>query len=224
MTTTPRRRFLASLFFSPLLVLGAFAAPGTNLISNPGFELGDANWAVFIPGESQDKGCTFTVSTVNPHTGKACGELKSIDHARYSAGPRRIDGEPLYAGDRCRLIFWVRAEQNTLTRSDPGVIVCMILWNETGKQLPGDEALFVGLNGQVTLQSMARLDLSAYSDPLPVKWTKVEVVFDVPEMLNLGSCKLGRPEFFAHYTRGSVFIDDVSLERVGKDVALTTKP
>ena len=222
MKTTPRRLLLAAAFLAPIL---AHAAPGVNLIPNPGFELGDASWTSFIPAESKEKNCTFTVSTVNPHSGKACGELRSSDYARFSVGPRSVESGPIMAGERCRLTFWVRADNATQTRSAPGFIVRMILWSEDGKQLPDDDALYVGVNGLVTLQSMSRrMDLSGYAGPLPVKWTKLEAVFDVPEMLNLGSCKLGRPEFFAHYTLGSVFIDDVSLERVAKTVPLTTKP
>ncbi|MDF3059302.1 MAG: Heparinase family protein [Rariglobus sp.] len=211
-----------AMVLAPLLAVAVVAAPNANRIANPGFELGDASWTSFIPGESQEKDCSFSISKTDPHTGKACAELKSADHARFSIGPRRIDGDPVLSGERCRLTFWVRADAKTDTRSAPGFLVRMILWNDEGKQLPGDEALYVGLNGQVTLQSMAqRPDFSVYSDPLPVKWTKVEAVFDVPE--NLGSCKLGRPEFFAHYTRGSVFIDDVSFESVGKEVPLSNK-
>lgn len=222
MKTPPRRLLVATAFLAPIMALAA--APGVNLITNPGFELGDSNWTSFVPAESKEKNCTFSVSTVNPRSGKACGELKSADYARFSAGPRAVESGPILAGERCRLTFWVRADTATLTRSVPGFLVRMILWSEDGKQLPDDEALYVGVNGVVTLQSMSRrMDLSGYSDPLPTQWTKVEAVFDVPEMLNLGSCKLGRPEFFAHYTLGSIFIDDISLERVGKTVPLTTK-
>ncbi|MFA6961595.1 MAG: hypothetical protein WC205_12645 [Opitutaceae bacterium] len=221
MKTSTLSSILAGVFLAPILTLSAAAvAPGVNRIANPGFELGDTNWSSFVPGESKDKGCTFTISAVNPHSGKACGELKSAEYARYSAGPRTVDGGPILAGQRCRLTFWIRADTQTLTRSAPGFLVRMILWGEDGKQLPGDEAIFVGVNGQVTTQSMAqRMDLSAYSELLPVKWTKVEVVLEVPD--NLGPCKLGRPEFFAHYTLGSVFIDDISLERVPATVPLT---
>lgn len=222
MKTTPRPLLLATAFLAPIFAFAA--APGVNLIPNPGFELGDSSWTSFVPGESKDKECTFTVSTVNPRSGKACGELKSADYARFSAGPRAVESGPILAGERCRLTFWVRADTATLTRSAPGFLVRMILWSEDGKQLPDDEALYVGVNGLVTLQSMSRrMDLSGYSDRLPTKWTKVEAVFDVPEMLNLGSCKLGRPEFFAHYTLGSIFIDDVSLERVAPETPIKPK-
>jgi hypothetical protein len=220
MKNSALNRILASSFLVPILTLSAAAAPSLNLITNPGFELGDTNWSTFVPDESKDKDCSFTISTVNPHSGKACGELKSTDYARYSAGPLTIEGGPILAGERCRLTFWVRADTQTLTRSSPGFLVRMILWGADGKQLPGHEALYVGLSGRVTLQSMShRMDLSAYPDPLPVKWTKVEAVFDVPD--NLDHCKLRRPEFFAQYTLGSVFIDDILIELVTKSVPLT---
>ena len=221
---TPRcLRF--TLVAAPLLALLLLTGPAqaqteSNLIPNPGFEDQDNFWGTFIPTESQNKGCEFNISKDSPHSGNACAELKSTDFARFSIDLKDLSGDPIHTGERGRLTFWIRAAKNTQVKGAPSFIVRILLLDDQGQPLPGDQALFVGLNGQTTIQSpVSGLNLSMFPDPLPTEWTKVESVFEIPP--DIKATRLGKPEFFVQYTLGSVFLDDLSLERVGKDVPLS---
>jgi hypothetical protein len=216
--------------FLPLLATNLFVAflsfcqsavqADTNLIRNPGFEEESASWGMFVPQESENKGCEFLISQDSPHSGSACAEMKSGNFARFSIGQKGVQGDPIRPGDRCRLTFWIRAAQGAQTKGNPAFIVRIFLLDEQKQQLPGNLALFVGLNGHTTVQSPeTKLDFSMFHDPLPTKWTKVESVFEIPA--STGATRLNSPEFFALYTMGSVFLDDVSLERVEKTVPLS---
>lgn len=208
----------------PLLLCCALACSqaqaGDNLIPNPGVEADDGSWGIFVPGESENKGCEFSFSKESPHSGTSCLELKSGDLARFSVGPKGLTGDAVRPGDRCRLTFWVRAGNDLQVKSAPPLIVRMFLLDDQGHNLPENLAIFVGLNGKTTIQSPEKgLDFSPYKEPLPAEWTKVESVFEMPT--DLGAGRLSRPEFFAQYTSGSIFLDDFSLERVGSEVPLS---
>ncbi len=89
-----------------------------------------------------------------------------------------------------------------------------------GKSLPGSPALFIGVNGSTSIQKQeSGVDFSGFTDPLPVEWQKVISVFDLPDEKALG--KLCSPEFFAYYTKGAIYLDDVTMECVGNDVPVS---
>ena len=203
-----------------LVVAWSRAQADDNLIPNPGVDTDDGTWGLFVPGESENKGCEFSISKDSPHSGSGCIELKSGDLARFATGPKKLVGDAVRAGDRCRLTFWVRAGSDFQAKSPPSVMVRMFLLDDQGHNLQENLAIFVGLNGKTTIQSPEKgLDFSPYKEPLPSEWTKVESVFEVPT--DLGASRLSRPDFFAQYTSGSIFLDDFSLERVGSDVPLS---
>jgi sialate O-acetylesterase len=194
-----------------------------NIISNPGLEQGAGTWKVFVPDESKDKGCAFSISSVSPHSGDHCAELKSAEFARFSVGHMMYNGPSPRPGERYRLSFWVRADTDTVARGSPAFVVRMLLFNETGGPLPDAPALFFGLNGRSALQFQAKgVDLSSLGGDLPSVWTQVVCDFEVPANLSIG--KVLSPEFSAYYTRGSIYLDDVSLERIEQDVPVVLVP
>lgn len=216
----PRASLLAIAAAGLVLLPEQPARAEENLIPNPGFEEDDGSWGIFIPAESENKGCEMLWSKDSPRNGQTCLELKSGDFARFSAGPKRLEGDPIRPGDRIRLVFWVRASEDLAIKGSPAFIVRMAFQDDQRQELPTKEALFIGLNGHTTIQSMeAKLDFSEFPADIPAEWTRVESVFEVPD--DLGASKLGQPGFFATYTSGSVYLDDVSLERVGKNVPLS---
>lgn len=214
-------KILSPLLFAPFLLLASPCLQASeNLLMNPGLEQDDDSWKLFVPPESEGKGCEFTVSTDSPRSGNACGKLKSDDFARFSAGDMGYQGVPPRAGDRCRLTFWIRAADDVDARQTPAFVVRMPMQDIDGQPLPGSPALFIGLNGSTSIQLQENgLDLSEFTDPLPDKWQEVVSVFDVPEDMDVA--RLSSPQFFAYYTKGTIYIDDVTLERVTNDVPVS---
>ncbi len=215
-------RFLALTLLAFSLVCGCSNVHAdSNLILNPGFEEGAGSWGIFVPAESQDKECQFLISKDSPHSGSACAELKSGSFARFSIGPKSVLSGPIAPGDRFHLTYWIRAAKDAHAKGTPGFIVRIFLADSQGQTAPGNQAFFVGLNGQSNTQSpQAGVNLAMFPDPLPTEWTKVEAVIEVPADFQGG--RLGRPEFFAQYTMGSIFLDDVSLERLEKEAPPAT--
>ena len=197
-------------------VLPAAGGPpvrAANLIVNPGFEDGTAPWGVFIPQESESKGCELIASKDHPHSGATCAEMKSTDFARFAILPKMAAEDFLKPGDRARLTFWIRTTQGVQTRGDVSFLVRMILVDDKGGGLPGAPALFVGLNGRTSVQSLeSEFQPGGFEGKLPTAWTKVEAVFDVPG--SPGASRLGSPGFFVQYAAGEIYLDDVALERV----------
>lgn len=210
------------LFLACALLSVSFSFPlsgAENLITNPGFEDGQRGWGMFIPTESEGKGCEFLINTDSAHSGGACAELKSGNFARFSVGPKSLVGNA-GTNDRYRLTFWIRASQDLQAKGKESMIVRIFLLDNNGKPLQQNIALFVGLNGAFTIQSPEKgLDLSKLSGELPKTWTKVESVFEIPASYE--AARLGKPEFFAQYTFGSIYLDDVSFERVDSATPLS---
>lgn len=217
-----RNAIRLAVFKSAALCLGLapVSLHAENLVPNGGFEETETTWGVFIPQESENKGCELLISEDSPHSGSACAEIKSGDFARFSAYPKKIVGDPLRPGDRAKLSFWIRAGKDLKAKGDPGVVVRIFLLDSQGQNLPSSYAFFVGLNGNVSLQPVnTPPNFSELKAEVPTEWTKVEAVFDVPS--DMAADRLNRPEFFGLYTSGSVFLDDISLERVAADTPLS---
>ncbi len=109
-----------------------------------------------------------------------------------------------------------------VAKGTPSFLIRLFLLDEQGEHVASNQALFLGLNGNSTVQSPGKdLDFSMIGGDIPRQWTRIEIVFDVPA--DVADAKLGRPEFFAQYTKGSIYLDDVVFESVGKDVPVTKK-
>ena len=216
---SPKANLVAILITSAGIFWMPDMQAGDNLIPNPGFEGGQDPWILYVSGNTP--GCEIATSATTPQAGAACVEMKSGTAASFSISPQVLANSQKVAaintGDRWKLAFWIRASDDAETKASPGFFVRFPLLKDW-KKLPS--VLFVGLNGACAVrESAGPLDIPQIASDLPDKWKKVEAVFEAPA--DLGANQLGRPEFYARGLAGSVFLDEISLERVGGDTPLS---
>ncbi len=183
------------------------------------FDTVPSGFGIFVPNESKDKNCEFIVSDDNPHSGAGCAELSSTDYARYGIGPK--DPVNVAPGERWRVTAWLRAAPGThVQKGTPGFLIRLGFYNDK-KEIPGAYCIFVGVNGKPVLQAAADdLDASDFGSELPSVWTKIEAVFEIPRTLGPIDGLFG-PSLFAWRTKGKLYIDDVTLEKVAADTPLS---
>jgi hypothetical protein len=184
-----------------------------NLISNPGFESDKSGWVPFVPGESKDKMCSFLISGSLAHSGSACAEISSEDFARFGIAYK--DTISVRPGERYRVGAWVKATPGSqVKKRTPGFIIRFTL--QQGRQAAfGNPMIFIGLNGKVAVAPDG--DLTELATALPTEWTKMEAVVELPAE---GVDNIGMG-VFGCYTKGSIFIDDISVEKVSGTTALS---
>ncbi len=192
-----------------------------NLIPDPGFEDGGKTWGIYVSGNSAASGCEFLTVATSPQAGTACAEMKSANNASFSISPQVLAGNqkvaPVKAGERWKLTFWIRSTEDTSTKASPAFFVRIPLLQDW-KKLP--KVLFIGLNGASAMrETSGSLDIPEIAAELPTKWTKVESVFEIPK--NLDANQMGRPEFYARGVMGTIYLDDISLEKVAASTALS---
>jgi hypothetical protein len=179
---------------------------GENLISNGSFESGPAGWNLFVPDESTGKNCRFDVVQDNPHGGASCARLESDDFARYAIGAKSV---PVHAGDHYRVSAWVRADSKAeVKRGGAGFVLRLTLHGANGAS-----------SNNLNLVMGNKINLShgpPPSDPLPSVWTKTEAIIEIPA----GVDSIGA-DLFVHYSKGAIFVDDVSFEKVDSSAAVT---
>jgi hypothetical protein len=179
----------------------AFAVEPPELIDNGGFESGTNSWVLFVPDESLEKHCEFTISNDNPHSGAACGKLTSGDIARFAVGHKPV---PVTAGDHYRVSAWYRGDsQTTYTPRTVGFAIRLTL--------SGGHHIQINAEGDVSPGNPATL-----KNPMPTTWTQVNVVIKIPP----GVTTINGPELFS-YAKGSLYVDDVSIQKVDSTVAVT---
>lgn len=150
-------------------LLAAATAPargetGPELVTNGGFEDGPTGWNLFIPDESSEKHCEFTVVHDQPHSGNSCAELNSADFARFCIGCKRMDVQP---GSHYRISVWYRAGQDAQFSKRPvGMSIRLTL---------GSVRLQVGAEGVVVPGNPP-----AMKNPVPTQWTQDSVVIEIP--------------------------------------------
>jgi len=177
-----------------------------NLIPNGDFESGATGWGLFIPAESQAKGCQFTVVQDNPHAGMSCAKLQSNDFARYALGSHPF---PVTAGDHYRVTAWVRADPQTqVSKGQGGFVLRLTLHRSSGV---GANNFNLVLGDKISLSNNP-----PPSAPLPTTWTEVEAVVEIPANVDSLGC-----DVFVHYAKGPVYLDDISIVKVDASVAAT---
>lgn len=179
-----------------LIVQPTFAQDKHELLSNGGFEDGATDWSIYVPEDSAEKHCTFTVVQDQPHSRAACAQLNSSDITRFCVGHKPITVTP---GEHYRISAWFRAgAQTQFAKKTPGFSIRL---NLTGVRLQ------INAEGVITPANPILL-----KNPMPTQWTEVAVVIQVPA----GSTSLGMDLF--SYAGGPLFIDDVSVEKVESSV------
>jgi len=191
------------------------AARAQNIIQNPGFELDKTGWGIFVPEESQAKNCQFVLSSKNTHSGSNGAEISSDDFARYSLTANT--SIPVKSGERYRVTAWVKAGPGAeVKEGTPGCVLRLVLRNGNS-DTPGGGAIFIGLNGKVTVRPNENMD--PLNTPVPKDWTKVEAVVEIP-VITGGVDNMGLG-VFGWYTKGTIYVDDVSVEKVSEATFLS---
>lgn len=210
---------LRATIVAGLLTLITFAhGYAANEILNPGFESGKVDWYLFVPSESQDKACQYNLSSRESHSGKTCAEISSDDFARFGLSyKRRLF---VNSGERYRVIAWVKADSSaSVKNSTQGFLIRFVL-TQGKADAPKSPAIFIGLNGNITIESLIEgTKLRGLAAPLPTEWTKVEAVVEIPVVkegidgMQMSLC--------GQNTRGTIWIDDVSIEKVSENTPLS---
>lgn len=186
-----------------------------NLIPNPGFEDGPGGWSLYVSGQSETVPCRLEQVREGQKSGAAAGVMASDDFASFSICPDVYAGNAkalaALPGSRFKLSFWIRAGTDTGSNSRPAFFVRFPLlkdWKKVGR------LIFIGANGNVVVrEATGSLDIAEIASALPTEWTHVEVEFQIPD--DAEANQLGRPEFYARGVKGPIFLDDISLLRVG---------
>jgi hypothetical protein len=193
------------------LVLGYAAIHNVladSLTPNGGFEDGSTGWTLFVPDEAKDKNCLFDVLSDAPHSGTNCMRLKSDDFARFCVGAGFIPAQP---GEHYRVSVWVRADPAAqVLPKTPGFVVRIFL-RQGNADAPGGH-LFIGPGNRVARNNPA----APVSKSLPTTWTKIEAVIEIPP----GVDSIG-PALFSWRTKGAIYADDFSLEKVDASTPVT---
>ncbi|HEY0256867.1 MAG TPA: acetylxylan esterase [Candidatus Methylacidiphilales bacterium] len=191
-----------------LLPLALRADESANLVSNPGFEdapSAPAGFSLFIPADSQGANCRFTISSDTFHSGKQSALMQSDDFARFCLSPNLT--YPVVAGDRCRIGAWVKAGADF--QMDPGSPGLVIRLNQTASSPPTTTFTFVYLDGTASEPGTPDASPEPKTAATPAQWTHIEAVVKVPP----GADHLV-PTLFYWKARGSLYVDDFSLEKV----------
>ncbi|MDD5350077.1 MAG: heparinase II/III family protein, partial [Chthoniobacteraceae bacterium] len=199
---------LLSLACLLLLSCGAMpAAAAAPLVPNGGFEDGPAGWALWTPDESKDKTCRFDVVAETPHSGANCVRFQADDFARFSIGSSLIPVEP---GSRYCVSVWVRADPAAHVRSKAAGFAVRLHLSSGAAEAAGGH-LFIGIGNRVSRDTPP--------DPasaLPTVWTQIKAVIEIPS----GVDSVG-PSLFSWWTKGAIFADDFSIEKVDASTPVT---
>ncbi len=180
-------------------------AAAQELLTNGGFENGTTGWTIFIPAESETKGCTFDVVATSPHSGASCAHLHSDDFGRFGIGGNLI---PVKSGEHYRVTAWVRAEIAAQVQpKTPGFVIRLNLL-QGQVDAPGGH-LYIEFGNTVS-RGQAPTGSAA---SLPQEWTKVEAVVEIPA----GVDSIG-PSLFSWWVKGDFFVDDFSIQKVDASV------
>ena len=173
-----------------------------NSVPNPSFEDGTQGWGLFIPDESKDKNCRFSVTNDSPHSGKACAQMQADGFARFAIGLSALAVKP---GERYRIGVWVRADAQAQAKpGTPGLLIRLTMSQNKVDSPSGH--FYIGLNNQVTRQDPP---VPAVGSTLPTVWAKIEAVVEIPPDADEMS-----PGLFTWYAKGTIFADDFSVEKV----------
>jgi len=172
-----------------------------NIIADPFFDSGITNWIITIPDESKHKNCQFEITSDSPHSHTNCARLTTDDFARFSIIPK-MDLRPA-PGDHYHVIVWVKADPSAEVQPDsPGIVVRMSLLKD-GKGTTGGD-FYIGLDNVMNRGVKPPPAITK----LPTEWTKIEGDFVMPH-----DADRFFPSLFAWYTKGSIYFDDISIEK-----------
>jgi hypothetical protein len=195
------------------MVLSIACLRADNLVPNPGFESGDDGWQIFVPAASKEASPGFLVVSENPHTGANCAKLSATAPDRYAISSK--SSIPVTAGEKYRLSAWVRFSDSVPTQPGaPAAYIRAGLFASPTEDNPDPKGhMHIGLDGTMARNTeVGKLAVSK----LPVSWQKIEGVIEIPQGVTLLGVSL-----FVHGFAGSVYWDDVSVEKVPASTAVS---
>jgi hypothetical protein len=215
-------KFNARRYFPVMLMLFCTAAlagraNGENLVQNADFHDDSKGWTLFVAPGAENAQCKLEIVANGGHDGGACAKLSSQDFARFALGQKQ---QPAAApGDRFRIRFWVKNQDAVVKPGTGGVIARMVLRGEK-TDVEKSWSIFIGTNGKSSTQSpFDGIDLSVLDGGIPAQWTKIESVVEVPRYAP-DTKKIDTVGIFGWETKGTFFIDGVSMEKVSADTPL----
>jgi hypothetical protein len=192
------------------------ADDGANLITNPGFEdtpYAPATFSLFIAPDSQSDNCRFTISTDTFHSGKHSALMQADDFARFCLGPNK--GYAVAAGDVYRVGVWIKAGADfQMGTGSPGVVIR--LNQTTGTPTTATVFTFIYLNSTVSQAGPPDFSPLPVTATAPTEWTHIEAVVKVP-----ASVDHLVPTLFFWKAKGSLYVDDFSLQKVDPTTPLS---
>jgi hypothetical protein len=207
------------IFFSILTVLlissARSMADATNLVSNSGFEEGQAAYSLFVGPESKDDNCRFSISTDTFHSGHQSALMQADDFARFSLCAQVA--APVAVGDVYRLGVWIKAGADFQAQpGSPGVV--MRLNPEVGSPpvAVATGFLFIYANSTTSMAVPPGFAPLTVAAPDLTSWTHLEAVIKVPEGVDHYT-----PALFFWRAKGSLYVDDFSFEKVDPTTNLT---
>ncbi|MCE0497171.1 MAG: hypothetical protein LV481_04405 [Methylacidiphilales bacterium] len=177
-------------------------------LSNGSFEEGTTGWSLFVPPDSKDKNCHFTISHDSPHTGSSCALMQADTFARCGLAAPNISIQP---GERYRITAWVRGGVDLRVQPNTAGILIRLTLLQNKQEAPGGD-FYLALNGNMT-----RKDIPTNLAAVPAQWTRMEAVVETP-----ADADTMRPCLFFWRAMGSLYIDDFTVEKVDASVPLTS--
>ena len=185
-------------------------AAADSLISNGGFESGTNGWSLFVPDESQDKGCHFDVVNNAPHTGKSCLRMSRrttpVTAVAFNFIPKAETGRAL-----SRLRMGEGRPGGACAAENAGLCHPPLFTTEVYDADGGH--LFIGPGNRVARNMPAD---PVAKTTLPTTWTQIDAVVEIPP----GVDAIG-PALFSWWSKGPIYADDFSIEKVDPSTATT---
>jgi hypothetical protein len=177
----------------------------SNPVISQDFEANATSWKLFVPKESAEVTCSFTVENTAAHSGQKAARLTTSHNTRFGMRYVQPAPVPVVAGHHYRLTAWVKAGADFVAAPDSaGPVIRATLLDGQMKDAAGGHS-YVDLQG---VQRGEPTPLQGMS--VPTNWTKIEGVVEIPP----GASNLIL-FVFNWNSSGTLWVDDVSMIEVG---------
>lgn len=204
----PTHYFCSLTVVAAINLLGIFtttSALAQKILLDGSFEQGNTSgWSLFVPDSKGQKIANLGIENKDAHSGSFAAAVDCMEPQRLALISKPF---PLQGGEQVRFSAWVKAdEQAELEAGKPGPVLRLLFYTDDNARTPNtDHARMIGTN------HVLRRGPSAYSragrDLLPKKWTKLEMLVDVPE-----GTKSATANAFTLGVTGRVLWDDIRVE------------
>lgn len=189
-----------------ILLLAMSCGYSEEIVPDPGFESGSSKWKqLYIPPESADKGCSFSLSETDAHSGQLCAVFEATSPgARFALTPKNMP--VAVKPGRYKLSAWVRGDENfKIDPSQSGMLIRISFY--TGGDKNPVHSLSVDWKGNVIDGNKSPRAMSQWA--MPKEWTQMSAEIEIP----LGTDKVSLDVFYWRAS-GRLYVDDVSFEKI----------